>query len=125
MRLVFWSAAFESSLADQAVTVTFVFTCWIGLIWGLIDVFPPYLQPCGWRGTSHQFRICSAQASGLRWWILIAGRQSVISGGVLLWWVSAKDQPGRWGVGCGRLLIGGALGNVGQQCVYGAVADFY
>ena len=35
-----------------------------------------------------------------------------------------RDPPGRWGLISGGLLIGGALGNVIDRLLYGAVADF-
>ena len=46
----------------------------------------------------------------------------VISGGVL-WWVR-KEPPGRLGLVAAGLLMGGALGNVVDRVLYGAVADF-
>jgi len=35
-----------------------------------------------------------------------------------------REKPGRWGAISGGLLIGGALGNVIDRVIYGAVADF-
>ena len=40
-----------------------------------------------------------------------------------LWWVH-KDPPGTAGMVSAGLLIGGALGNVVDRLLYGAVADF-
>ena len=41
----------------------------------------------------------------------------------LLWWV-AQEGAGRWHRIAAGLLVGGALGNVVDRLVYGAVADF-
>ena len=62
-----------------------------------------------------------AQASDSVRWVLIAVAL-VISAGVL-WWIR-KDPPGRWGLVAAGLLVGGALGNVVDRVIYGAVADF-
>ena len=46
----------------------------------------------------------------------------VISGAVL-WWVH-HEPAGRWQKIAAGLLVGGALGNVIDRLIYGAVADF-
>jgi signal peptidase II len=54
-------------------------------------------------------------------WILI-GVALVITAAVV-WWV-AREQMGKWAQISAGLLIGGALGNIIDRIVYGAVADF-
>lgn len=54
-------------------------------------------------------------------WILI-GVALVISG-VVLWWIR-REPGGIWQRIAAGLLIGGAMGNVVDRLVYGAVADF-
>jgi len=118
MRLVFWVAA-VIFVADQAVKYLVVHVLDLAYL-GAIDVFPPYLNLRMAWNYGINFGLF-AQASDTVRWILIAVAV-VISGGVL-WWVR-KDPPGRWGLVAAGLLIGGALGNVVDRVVYGAVADF-
>src|SRR6056297_2302303 len=66
---------------------------------GAIDVFPPYLN----------FRM--AWNTGINFVLF-----------VLVW--MRRDPPGRTGLVFAGLLIGGALGNVVDRLLYGAVADF-
>lgn len=84
------------------------------------DVFPPYLNfRMAWnRGVN--FGLFSNSADIMRW-ILIAVAL-VISAWVLLWLY--REKAGRWSMISGGLLIGGALGNVVDRVIYGAVADF-
>ena len=118
MRLVFWVAA-VIFVADQAVKYLVVHVLDLAYL-GAIDVFPPYLNLRMAWNYGINFGLF-AQASDTVRWILIAVAV-VISGGVL-WWVR-KYPPGRWGLVAAGLLIGGALGNVVDRVVYGAVADF-
>jgi len=54
-------------------------------------------------------------------WALIGIALLVV--GTVLYWVH-RDPPGKLGLVCAGLLIGGALGNVVDRLLYGAVADF-
>ena len=54
-------------------------------------------------------------------WILIGVALVIIA--AVLWWV-AREQMGKWAQISAGLLIGGALGNIIDRIVYGAVADF-
>jgi len=54
-------------------------------------------------------------------WVLIAG-QSVIVLLLWLWLAGSQDRISAISVG---LIIGGALGNITDRIVYGAVADFF
>jgi signal peptidase II len=54
-------------------------------------------------------------------WILVAVALA-ISAWVWLW--MRRERPGRAGMIAAGLLIGGALGNVLDRLIYGAVADF-
>jgi signal peptidase II len=118
MRLVFWVAA-VIFVADQVVKYLVVHILDLAYL-GAIDVFPPYLNLRMAWNYGINFGLF-AQASDTVRWVLIAVAL-VISGGVL-WWIR-KDPPGRWGLVAAGLLIGGALGNVVDRVVYGAVADF-
>jgi signal peptidase II len=118
MRLVFWVAA-VIFVADQAVKYLVVHILDLAYL-GAIDVFPPYLNLRMAWNYGINFGLF-AQASDTVRWVLIAVAL-VISGGVL-WWIR-KEPPGRWGLVAAGLLIGGALGNVVDRVVYGAVADF-
>ncbi|MEO0566158.1 MAG: signal peptidase II [Pseudomonadota bacterium] len=82
-----------------------------------IDVLPPLLNfKMGWN-TGINFGIFSGASPVV--WILIAF--GIV--GFVLWWVF-KDPQGKWQLISAGLLVGGALGNVIDRMIYGAVADF-
>ena len=87
---------------------------------GVIDVLPPFLTfRMAWN-TGINFGLLSHDADLMRW-VLIA-----VALGISAWvWVwIRRDNPGRWAQISAGLLVGGALGNVIDRIVYGAVADF-
>ncbi|WP_292289093.1 signal peptidase II [Marivita sp.] len=87
---------------------------------GAIDVFPPYLNfRMAWN-TGINFGLLSGHADWTRW-ILISVALGIVLF-VLVW--MRRDPPGRTGLVFAGLLIGGALGNVVDRLLYGAVADF-
>lgn len=83
---------------------------------GVIDVWPPFLQlRMAWnRGVN--FGILETNR-----WILIAVAMAIIVW-VLMW--VRKDRGGPLVMTSAGLLVGGALGNVIDRLIYGAVADF-
>ena len=85
----------------------------------VVEVWRPYLVlRMGWnRGIN--FGLFSADGDAGRW-VLIA--ISVIICAVVIWWVRSETRALAW-VSAG-LLVGGALGNVVDRVIYGAVADF-
>jgi len=116
MRLVFWTG-FWVFLADQATK--YVVVQWLDLAARLrIDVLPPYLSfRMAWnRGVN--FGLFSG--ADMRW--VLIGVALAISA-VVLYWVW-RDGGSRWAQASAGLLIGGALGNVVDRLLYGAVADF-
>lgn len=87
---------------------------------GQIDVWPPFLQfRMAWN-YGINFGLFSGQQDAARW-ILIAVATGIVLF-VLVW--LRRDPPGRAGLVAAGLLIGGAVGNVIDRLVYGAVADF-
>jgi signal peptidase II len=87
---------------------------------GEIDVFPPYLVfRMAWnRGIN--FGLFSGAPDATRW--ILIGIALAISAWVV-WWM--RSERGNWKAEVsGGLLVGGALGNVIDRIVYGAVADF-
>ncbi|WP_328590536.1 signal peptidase II [Frigidibacter oleivorans] len=117
MRAVIWTAV-AVFLIDQ------ISKYWVVHILQLdrrreIDVLPGWLH----------FRMAWNQGinfglfAGEGWtrWLLIA-LALAIAGWVWRW--MARSRPGRWAQISAGLLIGGALGNVVDRLVYGAVADF-
>ena len=118
MRIVFW-AGFWTFLLDQATKYLVVH--WMGLAEkGMIDVFPPYLQLRMAWNTGVNFGLFAQETSIARWFLI--GLALVISAGVLIW--VSKERPRRAGLIAAGLLVGGALGNVVDRVLYGAVADF-
>lgn len=116
MRLTFW-AGFWVFLADQATKYLVVH--WLDLINRLhIDVVPPWLIfRMAWnRGVN--FGLFSAL--DMRW--VLIGLAFAICSAVLYWiW---RDGGSRWTFLAAGVLIGGAMGNVVDRLLYGAVADF-
>lgn len=87
---------------------------------GAIDVFPPYLNfRMAWN-TGINFGLLSGHADWTRWVLISVALGIVLF--VLVW--MRRDPPGRTGLIFAGLLIGGALGNVVDRLLYGAVADF-
>lgn len=97
-----------------------------GVVWGLnlielrrIEVLPPYLVfQMGWN-EGINFGLFSGAPDAARW-ILIAIALAVCA------WVgrwALRDRRPRVMISAG-LLIGGALGNVVDRLIHGAVADF-
>ena len=87
----------------------------------IIQIFPPLLTfRMGWnRGIN--FGLFAGDADTLRW-VLIA-----LSLGIsiwVIWWLSRTPQNSKLVQISGGLLVGGALGNVVDRLIYGAVADF-
>lgn len=86
---------------------------------GRIEVLPPWINfHMAWnRGVN--FGLLSGDSDAARW--LLIGVALAISAWVL-WWMRSESRTAAL-VSAG-LLIGGALGNVVDRLVYGAVADF-
>jgi len=87
---------------------------------GRIDVWPPFLTfRMAWN-QGINFGLFASSADLARWFLIALAL--AISAWVI-WWVrrEALDLRGRVSAG---LLVGGALGNVVDRVLYGAVADF-
>ena len=118
MRLLFITAA-VTFVADQILKVVVVHMLNLRSV-GAIDVLPPFLNfRMAWnRGIN--FGLFGSHSEATRW-VLIA-----VALGITVWvlvWLW-RERPGRWGMIAGGLLVGGALGNVVDRILYGAVADF-
>ncbi|PIE16655.1 MAG: signal peptidase II [Rhodobacterales bacterium] len=118
MRLIFW-AGFWVFLADQASKYLVVH--WLDLRQrGEIDVLPPLVNfRMAWN-QGVNFGLFSGSHDLMRW-VLIA-----VSLGICAWvylWIR-RGKHGRLAYLSAGLLIGGALGNVLDRLLYGAVADF-
>ncbi len=87
---------------------------------GEIDVIPTLLNLRMAWNEGINFGLFSSSSDVMRW-VLIA--VALVISGYVLWWVR-KERAGRWSMISAGLLVGGALGNVVDRLVYGAVADF-
>ncbi|SFP35639.1 signal peptidase II [Tranquillimonas alkanivorans] len=118
MRLLFLTAAVVFVL-DQITKVIVVHVLNLRSV-GEIDVLPPFLNlRMAWnRGVN--FGLLSNDADLMRW-VLIAVALAISAW--VLWWMN-RDRPGRWSFLSAGLLVGGAIGNVVDRLLYGAVADF-
>ncbi|MDQ2089513.1 signal peptidase II [Marimonas arenosa] len=118
MRTVFW-VGFWTFLADQASKYLVVH--WMNLrelaeIVVLPDVFN--LRMAWNYGVNFGL---FAEDSNLTRWVLVA--VALVISGAVLWWTHNEENrwPARVAAG---FLVGGALGNVIDRLLYGAVADF-
>ncbi|HSG37884.1 MAG TPA: signal peptidase II [Paracoccaceae bacterium] len=116
MRLTYWTG-FWVFLLDQLSKYLVVHSLDLANV-GRIEVLPPFLVfRMAWN-TGVNFGLLSG--ADMRW-VLIAVAL-VITAAVLIW--VRREGGNRWmQIGAG-LLVGGALGNVIDRIIYGAVADF-
>jgi signal peptidase II len=118
MTTVFW-AGFWTFLLDQASKYYVVHFLDLR-VRGEIDVLPPFINLRMAWNTGINFGLFADNGDVARWFLI--GMAFVICAAVLFW--VHKDRPGRLGLISAGLLIGGALGNVVDRFLYGAVADF-
>ncbi|MGR3409608.1 MAG: signal peptidase II [Paracoccus sp. (in: a-proteobacteria)] len=118
MRLVAWVAA-GIFLLDQALKYLVVRVMQLDRV-REIDVLPPWLNLRMAWNQGVNFGLMSSEQDVMRW--VLIGIALAICLWVWIWvWRSAMGRFGRVAAG---LLIGGALGNVIDRLLYGAVADF-
>jgi signal peptidase II len=87
---------------------------------GVIDVWPPYLTfRMAWN-TGINFGLLGSESEVTRWALIVV---ALAITAWVLWWMRKGAQPKIAQVAAG-LLVGGALGNVVDRVLYGAVADF-
>jgi len=117
MRRIAWAAVVVLIL-DQTTKYLVVHLMNLRQI-GAIDVLPPYLNfRMAWnRGIN--FGLFASYSDVMRW--ILIGVALAISAWVI-WWI--RREGGRWAELSAGLLVGGALGNVIDRLLYGAVADF-
>ena len=118
MRLVFWTG-FWIFLLDQASKYLVVHILNLRQL-GEIDVLPPLLNLRMAWNYGINFGLF-AQNGDLTRWVLVAVALAISV--AVIWWV-INDPPGTIGKIVAGFLIGGALGNVIDRLLYGAVADF-
>ncbi|WP_136441644.1 signal peptidase II [Pacificoceanicola onchidii] len=118
MKLVWWTA-FVIFVIDQISKI------WVVHVLDLatrlsIDVWPPFLNfRMAWN-YGINFGLLAGEAPATRW-ILISVALGIVLF-VLVW--MRRDPPKTPGLIAAGFLIGGALGNVIDRVLYGAVADF-
>ena len=118
MRLVSWVAA-AIFLLDQVTKYWIVHA--LDLASRLsIDVLPPYLNLRMAWNYGINFGLLAGDGPATRW-ILISVALGIVLF-VMVW--MRRDPPGRLGLISAGFLVGGALGNVVDRLLYGAVADF-
>ncbi|MGR3290225.1 MAG: signal peptidase II [Paracoccaceae bacterium] len=118
MRPLFW-AALAVVILDQASKVLVVHLLDLKSV-GSIEVLPPFLNfRMAWN-QGINFGLFSNHSDFTRWFLITIA--AVIATWVAIW--VHKERPGRAGQISAGLLIGGAVGNVIDRLLYGAVADF-
>ena len=91
----------------------------LGNFMGRMEVFPPYLNLVMTWNRGINFGLLAGDKESTKW-ILIA--IALMITGWVIWWMRRETRVlARISAG---FLIGGALGNVVDRLVYGAVADF-
>jgi len=85
-----------------------------------IDVLPPLINfRMAWN-EGINFGLFSGAGDAMRWfWVFL----SLLISAWVIWWVR-REGGGRMVMISAGLLVGGALGNVIDRIIYGAVADF-
>lgn len=115
----FWITAVVIFVLDQALKYVVVHALNLGER-GELDVFPPFLVfRMAWN-YGINFGLFAGQSDTTRW-VLIAIALGISAW--VVWWM--RSEAGNWKAQvAGGLLVGGAIGNVIDRIVYGAVADF-
>lgn len=118
MRLVAWVAAVIFVL-DQALKYWVVHVLQLDRV-RAIDVFPPWLNLRMAWNQGVNFGLFASDQEVMRW--VLIGIALVIC--LWVWFWVRRSASGRLARISAGLLIGGALGNVIDRILYGAVADF-
>ncbi|MDQ7070609.1 MAG: signal peptidase II [Rhodobacterales bacterium] len=118
MRIVIW-VGFWTFLADQVSK--YIVVHWMGLINSYsIEMYPPYLNfRMAWN-SGINFGLFSSESELTKWVLIVV---ALVISAVVLWWMH-HEPAGRIGRISAGLLVGGALANVVDRVLYGAVADF-
>lgn len=87
---------------------------------GVIEVAPPFLTLRMAWNHGINFGLLADDAPELRWGLIAVALAISVA---VVWWVARTRQPSLAQAAAG-LLVGGALGNVVDRVVHGAVADF-
>ena len=118
MRLVAWVAA-VIFVMDQALKYWVVHVLQLDRV-RAIDVFPPWLNLRMAWNQGVNFGLFASDQEVMRW--VLIGIAVVIC--LWVWFWVRRSASGRLARLSAGLLIGGALGNVIDRILYGAVADF-
>ena len=118
MRSVFW-AGIVTFLADRISKYWVVHMLDLDRL-GAREVWPPYINLRMAWNDGINFGLFADDSPVTRWALI--GLALLISAGVL-WWVHREPGGFRRKIAAG-ILVGGALGNVVDRLLYGAVADF-
>lgn len=118
MRRVFWVAA-AIFILDQATKIYILTVIDLDVLLGPVTVIPGvfHLQMAWNYGIN--FGLFANSSDTMRW-VLIAVALAISA--LVVWWMRRETRPIAH-ISAG-LLVGGALGNVIDRVLYGAVADF-
>ena len=105
-------------LLDQASKLAVL--SWLRLDTRLaIDVLPPFLNLRMAWNYGVNFGLFSGQGDAVRWTLIAV---ALLISAWVIWWM--RREPRAMAHFSAGLLVGGALGNVIDRLIYGAVADF-
>ena len=118
MKMVFW-VGFWTFLIDQITKYIIVHAMDLRTV-GAIDVWPPFINLRMAWNYGINFGLMAGDSPVVRWVLIVVALAICVA---VIWWI--KHEPGgKWQKIAAGLLIGGALGNVIDRVLYGAVADF-
>lgn len=115
MRRLFWTG-FWVFLVDQASKYLVVHALNLRTV-GEIDVLPPFLNLRMAWNTGINFGFLDVSR-----WLLIA--LALVISAWVIYWVRSDGAQRPIAQIAGGFLVGGAIGNVADRLIYGAVADF-
>ncbi len=118
MRTIFWTGLIVFVL-DQLSKYYVVHMLDLDRV-RVIDVFPPFLNLRMAWNYGINFGLFSGENPATKWILIVL---ALIISAVVLWW-SKREDGGIWQKIAAGLLVGGALGNVIDRLIYGAVVDF-
>ena len=118
MKMVFW-VGFWTFLIDQITKYIIVHAMDLRTV-GAIDVWPPFINLRMAWNYGINFGLMAGDSPVVRWVLIVVALAICVA---VIWWIK-HERGGKWQKIAAGLLIGGALGNVIDRVLYGAVADF-
>lgn len=118
MRTLLWTAVIIFVL-DQVSKYLIVHAMDLATL-RAIDVWPPFINLRMAWNYGINFGLLATDSVVTRWVLILV---ALVISAAVIWWIK-REPGGLWQNLSAGFLVGGALGNVVDRVVYGAVADF-